>query len=133
MTDNRWQRMSSIVDIDLDQASRVLKEFEADLENAELQLQTLSDFRSQSECDFSKPSSYQSVQAMQRQLSFIESLQRAMGQQKSKVQEKQQHLEVLRHNVLKLYQKKESYLLLSKKEKDEEDKRQSQIEDHFLV
>ena len=87
MTDNRWQRMSSIVDIDLDQASRALKEFEADLENAELQLQTLSNFRSQSESDFSRPSSYQSVQDMQRQLSFIESLQRAMGQQKSKVRE----------------------------------------------
>ena len=130
--DDRWRRMGQLVDIDLDEMSVTLRAFESELDDAKAQLEYLSDFHRQSEHDFSQPCEYGSVQDIQRQVVFIESLRTAMNQQEAQIVNNDQHLEKIRQQVLELYQKKESYLLLAKEAEIKQFQKEDRDEDNFL-
>lgn len=130
--DDRWRRMSRLVDIDLDAMAAQLKVFEGELNDAKAQFEYLADFRHQSEEILSKPTEYGSVQDIQRQIIFIESLRSAMTQQETLISNRHQHLEQVRQQVLELYQKKESYLLLAKEAELQKAQKEDHIEDQFL-
>jgi flagellar export protein FliJ len=129
---NRWRRMSQLVDIDLDAMVAQLRIFEEELDSAKAQLEYLSDFHSQSEQTLSQPMEYGSVQDIQRQIVFIESLQSAMSQQEVLIQKRHQHVDKIRQQVLELYKKKESYLFIAKETEAEKILKDDRAEDHFL-
>jgi|GEM_PF-4427588 len=79
----RWDRLSQLADIDLIQFKAQLGQFESELDQARQQLDQLTDYRTQSESDLSKPADYNSITSLQRQMAFIDSLQVAMSQQQS--------------------------------------------------
>lgn len=132
MSENRWTRMSKLVDIDLEAAKSQLQAFERDLAAAQQQLDSLAEYADQSENDINQPMEYASIQSLSRQKHFLDSLKNAMEQQTSSILNQQQHLETLRQKLLALYQKRESYVILATQEQQEQQALADKQEANFL-
>lgn len=124
--------MSQLVDLDLEAVKSQLRAFEADLESAQQQFDSLKDYAQQSESEIAQPSDYANVQSLSRQKEFIHSLRQAMSTQDQVIEQKSVYIEKIRAQLLTLYQKKESYLVLARQQHELELARQGKKEDDFL-
>lgn len=132
MVNNRWTRMSQLVDIDLESLKAQLQSYEQDLAAAQEQFESLSEYADQSEADINKPTDYSSVQSLSRQKLFLDSLRHAMDQQTQSILGQQQHLEGIRSQLLALYQKRESYVILATQAQQEKQAFNDKKEADFL-
>ena len=132
MVNSRWTRMSKLVDIDLESLKVQLQSYEQELAAAQEQFESLSDYADQSEADINRPTDYSSVQSLSRQKLFLDSLRHAMDQQNQSILGQQQHLEGIRGQLLALYQKRESYVILAAQEEQEDQMLRDKKEADFL-
>lgn len=129
---DRWTRMSELADIDLQKFRAQMAAYEAELNAAQQQFKSLAEYYQQSADELAKPSDYQSITSILRRKDFLGSLQVAMEQQDKFIHSKQSQVEQTRQQVVKLFQKKESYLILAKARQLEEQKTADKKETDFL-